>query len=65
MSDTSFEESVWSDLQELDSFVPTKDQLKAIKERNRSKCVDLGITLNQYLYMISPKYRFKLCNLLT
>ena len=56
-------DSVESDIDELNSFNASDEQLEAIARRDHYKCYSLGMSLNEYLYMISPKYRFRLNNL--
>lgn len=53
-------ETIRDILDNMDKFVPTDEQLSAIQNRNYAQASDLGVTLDQYLYYVSPKYRWKL-----
>ena len=47
-------------IESIDSFVPTTEQLKAIECRDYLKAISLGVTFDQYMAIISPKYRARL-----
>ena len=50
-------------LRDIDSFVPTQQQQKAILDRNFKEARRLGVNLDQYLYEIDNMYRTKLYKL--
>lgn len=51
-------------LNSIDSFKPNKEQINAILSRNYRLASDLGITFDQYMTIVSPKYRAKLARLI-
>ena len=46
---TSLIEDLHKDLQEIHSFVPTKEQKEAMDRRDRAEASRLGVNPNQYL----------------
>lgn len=56
----SIEESIAS----IDSFKPNKEQLEAINSRDYIKATSVGVTFDQYMALVSPKYRAKLASLI-
>jgi hypothetical protein len=45
-------------------FIPNKEQEKAIRERDQIKASRLGVDLDRYLYLISPRYKYKVLSLI-
>lgn len=54
------DKSIAKILDSLDNFNPTQTQLQAIQDRNFLLASQLGVTIDQYLYLIVNDYRYKL-----
>jgi hypothetical protein len=45
-------------------FIPNSEQYKAINARDYMEARRLGVSLDQYLYLISPNYKSQICELM-
>jgi hypothetical protein len=56
-------ENVKDSIAFIDNFSPNKKQTKAIESRNYNLANNLGVTFDQYMLRVSPKYRAKLARI--
>jgi hypothetical protein len=64
ISKTAVRESAKDIFDSIFGFVPNEEQSKAVRERDQIKAARLGVSLDQYLYLISPSYKGKLLELI-